>query len=88
MSSPPPPTMIGRCRVCARSPRTLEVDSAICEACIRRGPRWCAMAIRVREDPAFRARVRAELQTESGRRILDLVFGAPAEVSKARKVES
>jgi len=41
------------------------------------------MVIRVRENPALRATVRAEIQTERGRRLFDAMFGpALQEVGK------
>jgi hypothetical protein len=74
-----PVTRIGRCHVCLRSPRRVESISGICHDCITtRGRRWCAMAVQVREDPRFRATVRAELKTDGGRRLFDAMFGPPS----------
>lgn len=72
------PTRIGRCRVCTRSPRRVEIHSGICHDCIAaRGRRWCLMVVRVREDPRLRATVRAEIQTTAGRKLFDAMFGPP-----------
>lgn len=75
------PIRIGVCRVCERAPRVLEQHSGICSSCLtRHGRRWCAMAIMARENPAFRAHVRAEIQTAAGRRLFDAMFGSPVSV--------
>lgn len=71
-----PLTRIGRCRVCLRSPRRVEERSAICHDCIAiHGRRWCLMVVRVREDPALRVKVRAEIGTDRGRKLFDAMFG-------------
>lgn len=71
-------TRIGACRVCEQAPRVLEQHSGICTGCLtRRGRRWCAMVVMVRESPAFRAEVRAEIRTPAGRRSFDTMFGGP-----------
>ena len=75
------PTRIGACRVCLRSPRVLERHSGICTGCLARlGRRWCAMAVMARENPAFRAHVRAEIRTPVGRRLFDAMFGGSVTV--------
>lgn len=78
------PARIGRCRVCLRSPRRVEEHSGICHDCVAtHGRRWCLMVVRVRKDPALRATVRAEIQTERGRKLFDAMFGpALQEVGK------
>lgn len=73
----PAPT-IGQCRVCLQRPRRIEASSRVCAGCLARyGRRMVALAIRAREDPAFRAKVRAELaaRSPSRLRLFDLVFG-------------
>lgn len=69
---------IGRCRACLETPRRIEANSRICaESLTRYGRRMVALAIRAREDPVFRAEVRAELATRSPSRLclFDAVFG-------------
>lgn len=69
---------IGQCRACLQRPRRIEACSRICAACLARyGRPMVALAIRAREDPTFRAEVRAELgrRSPSRLRLFDLVFG-------------
>ncbi len=75
-SSLPIPT-IGRCRACLQAGK-IEAGSRICAGCLKRyGRRMVTLAIRAREDPLFRAQVRAELakRSPSRLRLFDLVFG-------------
>jgi hypothetical protein len=73
------PTSIGQCRACLSRPRIVETRSQACIECLtRRGRRWTALAIRARESPEFRARVREELTPGSrARQMFGAMFGQP-----------
>ncbi len=77
------PTSIGQCRACLCRPRLLDARSGACTECLtRRGRRWTALAIRARESPEFRARVREELAPGSrGRQMFDEMFGESVPLS-------
>jgi hypothetical protein len=72
------PATIGQCRACLQRPRRIEAGSRVCAVCVAQyGRRMVALAIRAREDPTFRAKVRAELgkRSPSCSRLFDLAFG-------------
>jgi hypothetical protein len=77
---------LGRCVGCAAFGRLAGPFRDACSECLsglRRGPRWLALARRVRTDPAFAAAAYAALP-ESWRDHFHRVFGRPAAVGHLR----